>query len=233
VRVKLPSHLSANKAVGLVTDEPVAQFELGTMRNFVYLVLDWTEHQAAIVDPQSDLETPLTALKQNGFTLSKVLLTHTHFDHVAGVPEIVERFPHVPVIVHDLDLHRLDEGLRRGTIIQPASEGDTIAVGALSLSVLHTPGHTAGGCCYLLNYDPPYLLTGDTLFIRDCGRTDLSTGSNADLFTSLNKIRKLPANTVILPGHHYQRECASTLARELKESPPFSCHSVEDLKALP
>jgi glyoxylase-like metal-dependent hydrolase (beta-lactamase superfamily II) len=223
----LPDHLSGEDAQGAHRDQPVCQFEIGEMRNFVYLILDWAERKAAIVDPQRDLSAPLEVLSKNGFSLEAVLLTHTLHDHIAGVPELAKQFPSVPFYAHPLDAHRLDQE------ISTLSDGQKLNVGSLEVEVLHTPGHSAGEVCYRLKASPPCLFTGDTIFIRDCGRTDLATGSNEEMFASLQRIRQLDPKTVILPGHHYKRECASTLERELRESPPFQCKNVKELASLP
>jgi hydroxyacylglutathione hydrolase len=220
----LPRHLSGGTAQGLIKGEPICQFEIGDMKNFVYLILDWAGKKAAIVDPQMDLRLPLDAIGQHEFELCAVLLTHTHHDHVAGVPQLMRDFVGVPVYAHALDAHRLDSE------VVAVRDGKVLNVGELEVQVLHTPGHSAGEVCYRVGH---YLLTGDTIFIRDCGRTDLHTGSNEEMFASLQRIRQLPPETVILPGHHYQRECASTLERELRESPPFQCRSVQELMSLP
>lgn len=229
----LPDHLAKTSAQGIAPGQPIAQFELGTQRNFIYLVIDWKTRQAAIVDPQRDVETPLQALERHGLTLARILLTHSHSDHVAGVPALLERLPGIPVTVHADDQRRIAKKYGPDTNFDLAVNGQRVRVGSLEVEVLHTPGHSAGELCYFVDGAPPHLLTGDTVFIRDCGRTDLDTGDNAQMFESLQKIRKLPPETVILPGHHYQAECASTLERELRESPPFQCKTVEELSALP
>ena len=227
----LPKHLSSTEAKGLVQGETIAQFELGDHRNFVYLILDWKTHQAAWVDPQFDVDTPLEALREHGFELKYVLLTHTHWDHVAGVPELIKRFPSLPIYVGEQDAGRLKSDARaRSKILK---DGQTLLLGEISISVLHTPGHSAGECSYFLETDRPYLFTGDTIFIRDCGRTDLESGSNEQMFESIQMVKKLSSSTVILPGHHYVHDCATTIEKELKESPPFQCKSVEDLAKLP
>jgi len=213
--------------------EPVAQFEIGNYKNFVYLILDWNEKKAAIIDPQHDLSRPLDCLKRDQFELSAILLTHTHFDHIAGLSQLVQLYPSVPIILHRDDLHRLDPKVQSHGTFRLVKDGDQISVGQLPVRVLHTPGHSSGECCYLLEGEQPYLFTGDTVFIRDCGRTDLETGSTAQMFESLQRIKKLPPQTIILPGHHYKPESSSTLEKEMKESPPFSCRSVEELAALP
>lgn len=208
----LPQHFASTAAQGLIKNEPIAQFELGTMRNFVYLILDWSKMKAAIVDPQKDIETPLRALDQHGFTLAYCLLTHLHHDHVAGVPALQKKFPELPVI---------------------SNTETQVQIGDTKVTAHKTPGHSAEGVCYYIDKNPGYLLTGDTLFIRDCGRTDLPTGSDEQLFESLQKIKKFAPSTIILPGHHYASECASTLEQELKSSPPLQCKNVFELQNLP
>jgi hydroxyacylglutathione hydrolase len=227
----LPNHLNGTEAKGLIQGESIAQFELGSHKNFVYLILDWKTKKAAWVDPQSDIDTPLEALREHGFELQYILLTHTHWDHIAGVPELLKRFPALPVYVHEKDAGRLKEDARAKS--KPLHDGQKLPLGEISISVLHTPGHSAGECSYFLETDRPYLFTGDTIFIRDCGRTDFESGSNEQMFESIQRVKKLLSNTVILPGHHYVHDCATTIEKEMKESPPFQCKSVEDLAKLP
>jgi hydroxyacylglutathione hydrolase len=229
----LPRHLSGVRATGLVSNEPIAQYELGNYRNFVYLILDWELRKAALVDPQADLTAPLAQLRENRFELSAVLITHTHHDHVAGIPELARRFPDLRYHVHRQDAHRLSHWPDLSDRIVEAQENSPIQIGNLSIQALHTPGHSAGECSYLFESGRAYLLTGDTIFIRDCGRTDLESGSNAQMFATIQRIKALSPGTIFLPGHHYVPECATTLAAELASSPPFKCRTVEELAALP
>ena len=211
----------------------IAQFEIGPFKNFVYLILDPGSKQAAIVDPQKDLSPLLTQMEKDHRQLTGIFVTHSHHDHVAGLQELVQKFPEVPVYIHPEELHRL-KGLDL-TTLKKISDGEVIPVGNLAVRVIHTPGHSTGECCFYLEAEgaPPCVLTGDTVFIRDCGRTDLETGSTAQMFDSLQKIKALPSKTLIFPGHHYREEGFSILETELRTSPPLLCQSVLELEALP
>jgi hydroxyacylglutathione hydrolase len=210
------------------SQKSVVQFEIGSMKNFVYLVLDWNAKRAAMIDPQKDLSRPLGFLRDHQLTLECVLLTHSHHDHIAGVPELAERYPTIPIYCHPDDAHRM--GRIRTKAVR---EGDVIFIGSQKIQALHTPGHSAGEICYLLEGKPPALFSGDTLFIRDCGRTDLPTGDDQQLFESLQRLKKLDPTTVIYPGHHYAAELSSTLEAELQNSPPLKARSVKELTELP
>ena len=229
----LPLHLSLFQAQGLIQNEPIAQFEIGSTQNFVYLILDWVSKKAAIVDPQKDLTLPLQALSENTFQLESIILTHTHFDHTAGVVPLLKIYPNLKIWVGERDLHRLPSSVTSSPNLKIISSEGEFSVGQLKVKTLLTPGHSAGAVSYFIDLNPPYVFTGDTIFIKDCGRTDLETGSNEEMFSSIQKISKLPPNTILLVGHHYAKAIATTFQDEISSSPPFQCKSVEELASLP
>lgn len=229
----LPAHLSSGHASGFIPGEIIAQYELGTMRNFIYLILDPVTKEAAIVDPQKDLR-PIEDLKANGFKLKSILLTHSHHDHVAGVPALVAEYPDLPVFVHEADTFRLKNVPSRN--LRLVADGEKFRVGEIEVEALHSPGHSPGEICYRVSRDgkrPAYLLTGDTLFIRDCGRTDFPESDNDAMYATLQRLKALPDDLVVLPGHHYAAETASLLGIEKKMSPPLLCRSADELAAMP
>ncbi len=210
---------------------PVAQFEIGKARNFVYVVADWAQKRCAIVDPHSGLEELMHALKDQGLKLSGIWLTHSHWDHTAGLPELGQMLPQTPLWIHPAELHRIKPELQSKFQIHELSPDLELPISGWSF--IHTPGHSAGGGCFhFKGGNPPLLLTGDTLFIRDCGRTDLDTGNDAQMFESLQRLKTLNPQTVILPGHHYQPEYSRTLAEELVDSPPLQARTIEELARL-
>lgn len=237
----LPQHLSGIAAQGILSGEPIAQFEIGHMKNFIYLLIDWDSRECAIVDPWVEIATVIETIESHQLKPVSILLTHTHHDHVGGVAELIEKYPALKIILNELDMHRLKEGVRKSGKLKYVRDGDKLKVGSIEIQVMHTPGHSPGECSFFVpaaastsdNETRPYLFTGDTVFIRDCGRTDFAGGNVLDMFDSLQRIKKCPQKTVILCGHHYQSEVASTLAVELVESPPFRCRNAEELDALP
>jgi len=226
----LPPAWRGTRAAGGLAIGPVSQFEVGEQKNFVYIVHDWQTREAALVDPQADINTPIRWLLEQGLKLTRVLITHSHYDHIAGLEQLCSRFPGLPIHVDSQEKLRIKVPQ---WVWEPVFDGHPIAVGNLLINPIHTPGHSSGEICYHLPTPAPgYLLSGDTVFIRDCGRTDLPTGSNSAMFESLQKLKKLPPKTILLPGHHYASEVASTLEREWSTSPPFLAKTVQELAAL-
>jgi hydroxyacylglutathione hydrolase len=191
----------------------IQALELGPMENFVYVIEDRNSGRAAVVDPAWDVPAVLELAAARGLRITDILLTHSHHDHINGIDEVLRHC--------DAQLHLLKDEARfwEGSPDFPALHhgGDRIALGDTEIEVLHTPGHTPGSACYRI---ADQLITGDTLFVFGCGRCDLRGGDPEQMFRTLNDMRqKLPAQTVILPGHNYAEKSTSTLAEQIEGNP--------------
>ena len=189
------------------------QLELGPMQNFIYLIGDPATHEAAVVDPGWEVPKIVAAAEADGYRITKAFLTHSHFDHVMGVGQLLAAVD-VPVYAHQDELPFLD--------IDPANlkstvDEEVVDLGQLSIRLLHTPGHTPGSHCLLVN---GRLFTGDTLVIGACGRTDLPGGNPTQLFKSFQRLKTLDDATIVLPGHNYAPQPTSTIGEE-KQNNPF------------
>jgi hydroxyacylglutathione hydrolase len=227
-----PPSFSGPRAAGWVRGQRIHQYEQGTMQNFVYLIACSESKQIWIVDPHKDWGKCLSDAATEGYSLAGCLLTHSHHDHIAGLPTLLEAHPNLPIIAGKDDAFRLKKFSNLN--LRLLEKDEPLQLGSISVEAIHSPGHSAGEFCYFLPHEnPPLLLTGDVLFIRQCGRTDLETGSDQALFQTLGRIKNLPHETLILPGHHYSEECSSTLQIELIESPPLLARTWEELRDLP
>ncbi len=201
------------------------QLELGPMQNFVYLIGDPETKEAAIVDPGWEVQSIFKTLEADGYTATKVLVTHTHPDHVFGLSEILDAVD-IPVHVHKDEVFNLHV---EQSAIKEVEDGRVISVGSLPIQVMHTPGHSPGSQCFSF---AGRLLTGDTLFVNGCGRCDLPGGDPVQLYESLNKLQKLKSHTILYPGHDYGNVPAISLGEESKKSPFLKQQTCEDFLKL-
>jgi len=170
--------------------------------NFSYVVADEASRDAAVVDPSFNVDAIILLLKEKKFNLKYIINTHGHLDHTAGNEELKSAF-HSKIVAHRLS--RLNQDIS-------VADDDTIRLGAIAIRVIHTPGHTPDSICLLVDGK---LLTGDTLFVGECGRTDLAGGSAKDMYNSLlHRIAKLDDSIEVYPGHDYGPSPNSTIARE-------------------
>ena len=198
-----------------MTEAPLylKQLELGPMQNFIYLLGDPAAREAAVVDPGWEAPKIVAAADADGYRITKVFLTHSHFDHVMGLGQLLSAVD-VPVYVHEDELPFLDFDRSN---LKTIRHGETVDVGRVPVQLIHTPGHTPGSQCLLAH---GRLLSGDTLFIRACGRCDLPGGDPAKLYESLHHtLKKLDDGTIVLPGHNYASEPTSTIGDEKQQNP--------------
>lgn len=206
----------------------IQQVKLSKMATFCYLVSDDEARTGALVDPAFDTGQLLEMASDQGLQITHVINTHNHSDHAAGNAAVVAATG-AKIYIHRLDAAGLGKLFNRGFSRLLGGKGspppdvlledkDTIKVGAVTLTVIHTPGHTPGGICLQVGN---HLFTGDTLFVGSAGRTDLPGGNRRQLETSIaTRIGSLPGETIIWPGHDYGSRPNSTVARE-KRSNPF------------
>ena len=187
------------------------------MRNFAYLIGDRETRQAVVVDPAYAAGDLLDALEADDMTLSGVLVTHHHPDHVGGsmmgfelkgLAELLERVS-VPVHVNTHEALWVSRvtGIPMSDLTAH-EHGDKVNVGDIEIELLHTPGHTPGSQCFLLD---GRLVAGDTLFLDGCGRTDFPGSDPAQMYDSLQTLAAMPEGTVVYPGHRYSMPSSATI----------------------
>jgi hydroxyacylglutathione hydrolase len=183
----------------------ILQIPVGQMANFTYIIADEESGDAAIIDPSWDLDDVFHALKKNGWRAKYVINTHTHFDHVLGNDQVAE-------VTGAKIVQYKNSQLEKHIAV---SDGDVIEIGSVRLRVIHTPGHSKDSMCLLL--DGQLIFTGDTLFVGNCGRTDLPGSDPAEMYHSLfDRLGKLDEKLVVYPGHNYGSASTSTLGQEKK-----------------
>ena len=171
-------------------------------------VILWVGEDALVLDPGQDAELLLAFLSGRNLRLRAILLTHGHFDHVNGIPRILEKNPSVPVYAHPSDWVMFGHPMNRNPpdypgVGKPANLHDIRDIvkdfPSFGFEVLETPGHTPGSVCVKTG---TLLLSGDTLFAGSVGRTDLPGGSFSVLEKSIRReLLTLPENVLVYPGH--------------------------------
>lgn len=184
--------------------------------NFSYIIADEASKKAAIVDPSFNADTIVRACNDQGLNVEYVIDTHGHGDHTAG-NEVVKSCFNAKIVAHKLSPIKKDLSV---------ADGDTIRIGSLAVKVIHTPGHTQDSICLLVDGK---LLTGDTLFVGECGRTDMPGGNPEDMYDSLlDKLARLDDNIEVFPGHDYGSAPHSTIGREKKTNYTLQKRTLEE-----
>jgi hydroxyacylglutathione hydrolase len=198
------------------------QVELGPMANYVYFVGDPQTREVAVIDPAWDVDRIVAMAQENDLTITKILITHSHFDHINGVEDLLHRTK-AKVYINSAEAEFMKAvwpDLVRVT------GGDTTQVGGVEIGFIHAPGHTPGSQCFLVRNN---LISGDTLFIGACGRCDLPGSSPEDMYYSLtHTLAQLDDRTVVFPGHNYAPKPYSTLGDEKRFNPYLQFQSLQD-----
>jgi glyoxylase-like metal-dependent hydrolase (beta-lactamase superfamily II) len=181
----------------------IVQIQVGQMANFTYILADENTRESAVIDPSWDLERIFAILNENGWKVKYIINTHTHFDHILG-NEQVAAITGAKIIQHKESTEKYD---------LPVEDGQIIEVGKMVIRIVHTPGHSKDSISLVVDND--IVLTGDTLFVGNCGRVDLPGSNASEMYHSLfEKIAKLQDSLVVYPGHDYGSKKTSTIGEE-------------------
>jgi len=215
------------------------QIQAGDMANFVYLIGSRSTREAVIIDPAWDIPRLLDVAKTDDMTIVGALATHYHQDHIGGslfghqIPglnEFLELNP-APVHVNKLEAPGTSQvsGIAESELVSH-EPGDTIELGGITIRLIHTPGHTPGSQCFLVeeSNQPGHLVSGDTLFLGSCGRVDLPGSDPEAMYHSLNHtLKALPDETLLFPGHLYSPEGQSTIGEQKATNPMLRVSSLD------
>jgi glyoxylase-like metal-dependent hydrolase (beta-lactamase superfamily II) len=211
------------------------QIEIGPMQNYVYLIGSLETRKVAVVDAAWDIDTILKIAAQDDMEITHAFVTHTHPDHVGGgfagmaidgVTELLEKRK-AKVVVHKAEAEFL-KGLSPSDLIK-TDHGDKIDVGGIEIDLMHTPGHTPGSQCFLVD---GRVVSGDTMFIDACGRVDFPGGNAEQMYYSLTqKLMALPDDTILFPGHNYAAKPHATIGEQKKTNPYLRFSSLKQFLA--
>jgi len=193
----------------------IAQIPVGSMSNFSYIVYDEKNSIGAIIDPSWDLEKLLVFLEKNNITAKYIINTHTHFDHILGNDHISE-ITKAKIIQHEKSTQKKGRSV---------VDHENISIGELNLEVLYTPGHSEDSICLIVNKES--IITGDTLFVGNCGRVDLPGSNPEKMYDSLSKVANLDDSLVVYPGHNYGSTPTSTILNEKTNNPMLNFKTKE------
>jgi len=187
------------------TNDQLAQ----QMVNFVYLIGDNETKECVIVDPAYAVADLIAIVEQDEMNIVGALGTHYHPDHIGGkmmgwniegISALLDEL-HIPIHIQSAEAEWVAKTTGVSpSALQPHESGDVVKVGEIDIALIHTPGHTPGSQCFLVG---DKLVSGDTLFLEGCGRTDLPGSNPDDMYDSLHKLANLPERTLVYPGHQY------------------------------
>ena len=197
----------------------------GFDKNFCYLV--WCEKTkiSAIIDPSTEINPIIEYIENNQLILSKVLITHTHHDHIAYLNDFLDLYSNLTIYCFDQPINMKNH--YRGVI-----NNEVITIGETFLTTIYTPGHFIDSVCYW-NKDQNYLFTGDTMFVGRTGRTISSQSNIEQLYSSIyDKLLVLPKKTIIYPGHHYGYKTSISIKESIELFDFFQCKTIVEFKKI-
>jgi glyoxylase-like metal-dependent hydrolase (beta-lactamase superfamily II) len=211
------------------------------MVNFTYLIGDREKGEAVVVDPAYGVDELVEILATDGLRLVGVLGTHWHPDHlggdlmghpIAGIRELVGRTD-VDARVHiqapEAEWVKRATGVSDSDLVCHAG-GDVVTVGDIPITLMHTPGHTPGSQCFFVD---GRLVSGDTLFLDGCGRTDLAGADPDAMYESLTqRLATVPDDTILYPGHFYSHEAHASMGETRRQNYVFRVTSLEQWRAF-
>ena len=202
----------------------VEKFVTGIISTNCYLVINEDTKQAVVIDPAACPSYLMSHIKSEGLKIEAILLTHGHFDHMLAADDLRDEYG-IPIIACAAEQQVLTDSIKNLSgswasahvllADQWICDGKKLELAGFSIEVFHTPGHTAGSCCYYLP-EEEILFSGDTLFAQSVGRTDFPTGSGTDMQASVKRLLKeLPETTRVCPGHNEE----TTIGYEKRYNP--------------
>ena len=211
---------------------------IGPMMNFIYLIGCNKTKEAAVVDPAWDIPAIRKLARDSGLEIKHILMTHAHPDHMNGLEQMLIDTNAIIYLHRDEVAYMQECGnatgiptafmLNKSENFRIVEDGDIAAIGNLTVQCIHTPGHTPGSQCFLVDGK---LFTGDTLFVDACGRVDMPGGDVEKMWYSLNrKLYALNDSTAIYPGHHYGSKKTSTIGEQKETNPFMSFTSLEEFR---
>ena len=215
-----------------------SQQPVGEMANLAYLIGSRAERKAFIVDPAWNVQGLLDQAAKDDIEIVGALVTHYHQDHVGGeifghtiegLGVLLERHP-VPIHANRLEVEGLIKvtGVSNSDIVGHEG-GDRLEIGGIGIRLIHTPGHTPGSQCFLVEEadQAGHLVAGDTLFLNGCGRVDLPGSDPRAMYESLETLKGLPDDTTLYPGHLYSPEGHDSMGDQKRTNPYLRAASVD------
>jgi len=202
----------------------IEQYVVGSVGTNCYFIVNQETNEVLMIDPGDQAEKLAERIKAASYQPKAILLTHGHFDHVLAVKKLSEQYG-IPVYAHEgeketltdprLNLSGMTGKNESYTADVYVTDKQTLTLAGFDIEVLHTPGHTDGGCCYYIA-EHKALISGDTLFAGSIGRTDFPNGSAQALISGIKqKLMVLPDDVIVYPGHMEQ----TTILDERERNP--------------